>query len=48
MIGRALAVGIITAPFISAALLALGRSGRTLTRTTRTLIRRSRNGMVQR
>ena len=33
--GRALAVGIITAPFISAGLLALGRTGRALTHTIR-------------
>jgi hypothetical protein len=32
MIARALAVGIICAPFISALLLGLGRAGRALTR----------------
>lgn len=35
MIGRALAVGIICAPFISAALLGLGRAGRALANLAR-------------
>jgi hypothetical protein len=36
---RALAVGIVLAPFISAALLGLGRAGRTLRNLTRRSIR---------
>jgi len=41
MIARAIAVGIICAPFISAVLLGLGQAGRALTRTARTHLRRS-------
>jgi hypothetical protein len=41
-------LGLITGPFISAALYALHRTGRALTRTAHTLTRKARHGMVQR
>jgi hypothetical protein len=42
VIARAIGVGIVLAPFISAALLGISRGGRALTRRIRTHLRRTR------
>lgn len=46
--GWVLGITVILWPFAYCALLAIRHAGRALTRTTRTLIRRSRHGMEQR